>query len=94
LKDSMSHAREQVAQSGLSLVWDLPVPYSDEHPVALETIDDQARGEGKGWLYLEPDGDVLPAQGDNRVLGNFLSDPWESIWAKARGEAWGKTQGG
>ncbi len=85
LKDSMREARQKAADLGLSLVWDLPVPYSDEHPVAQETMDEQVHGEGKAWMYLEPDGDVLPAQGDNRVLGNFLTDPWETIWAKARG---------
>jgi hypothetical protein len=26
------------------------------------------------------DGDVLPAQGDNQVLGNILVDPWEKLW--------------
>jgi MoaA/NifB/PqqE/SkfB family radical SAM enzyme len=31
-------------------------------------------------LYVEPDGDVLPAQGINQVLGNFLNDAWEKIW--------------
>jgi MoaA/NifB/PqqE/SkfB family radical SAM enzyme len=31
-------------------------------------------------LYVEPDGDVLPAQGYNVVLGNLLRDPWEGIW--------------
>jgi len=31
-------------------------------------------------LYVEPDGDVLPAQGVNRVLGNILTDPWKKIW--------------
>jgi MoaA/NifB/PqqE/SkfB family radical SAM enzyme len=31
-------------------------------------------------LYVEPDGDVLPAQGYNVVLGNLLRDSWEAIW--------------
>jgi MoaA/NifB/PqqE/SkfB family radical SAM enzyme len=31
-------------------------------------------------LYIEPDGDVLPAQGYNIVLGNLLRDSWGSIW--------------
>jgi MoaA/NifB/PqqE/SkfB family radical SAM enzyme len=38
-------------------------------------------GAGKAWLYVEPDGDVLPAQGmANKVLGNFLHDSWETIY--------------
>ena len=53
--------------------------------VALETAMDSSlqappEGMGKAWLYVEPDGDVLPAQGVSRVLGNFLTDPWEKIW--------------
>ena len=46
----------------------------------METVEDNIpSGAGKTWLYVEPDGDVLPAQGmaDN-VLGNFLRDPWET----------------
>jgi MoaA/NifB/PqqE/SkfB family radical SAM enzyme len=31
-------------------------------------------------LYVEPDGDVLPGQGYNVVLGNLLRDPWKAIW--------------
>jgi MoaA/NifB/PqqE/SkfB family radical SAM enzyme len=37
-------------------------------------------GAGRAWLYVEPDGDVLPDQSIDRVLGNFLRDPWEKIW--------------
>ena len=46
-------------------------------------------GAGKGWLYVEPDGDVLPAQGINQVLGNIIRDPWELIWDRAKA-AWSK----
>jgi hypothetical protein len=66
----------------LSLVWDLPVPYSHMHPVAFELQDHEKppSGAGRAWLYVEPDGDVLPAQGVTKVLGNLLTDPWEKIW--------------
>lgn len=78
-------ARDQAAELGLSLVWDLPVPYSTLNPVALETQADTApSGAGRAWLYIEPDGDVLPSQGVNKVLGNILRDPWEQIWANAK----------
>jgi organic radical activating enzyme len=62
--------------------WDLPVPYSDINPVAVETEDDKVpEGAGRAWLYVEPDGDVLPAQGEaDKVMGNMLSDPWEKIY--------------
>ncbi len=81
LHQSLIQYRNQVATLGLSLVWDLPVPYSTFNPVALETKADQpAEGAGHSWLYIEPDGDVLPAQGINQVLGNILRDPWNTIW--------------
>jgi organic radical activating enzyme len=62
--------------------WDLPVPYSDFNPVALEVEDDEVpAGAGRAWLYVEPDGDVLPAQGEaDKVMGNLLTDPWEKIY--------------
>jgi hypothetical protein len=71
----------QASGLGMTMRWDLPVPYSGENPVAHETILDQvASGAGKAWLYVEPDGDVLPAQGEaDKILGNFLRDPWEKI---------------
>jgi organic radical activating enzyme len=81
LKEQLAAAREQAAHLNFELVWNLPVPYSSLNPVALETEDlDQPEGVGRAWLYVEPDGDVLPGQGINQVLGNFLGDPWEKIW--------------
>jgi hypothetical protein len=81
---SATELRNKAADLGLALKYDLPVPYSPEHPVALETAGDEVPdGAGKAWLYLEPDGDVLPAQGmADKVLGNFLRDPWERIYPR------------
>jgi MoaA/NifB/PqqE/SkfB family radical SAM enzyme len=85
LSGVLSSAQQYVQQKGIKLVWDLPVPYSTSHPLALELAESQEyiSGAGKAWLYIEPDGDVLPDQDGTRKLGNFLSDSWESIW-KAR----------
>jgi organic radical activating enzyme len=57
-----------------TLRWDLPVPYSEFNPVAVETEEDKVpSGAGKTWMYVEPDGDVLPAQGAaGKALGNIL----------------------
>ncbi len=83
LRETMISLRHLAAEKGLSLVWDLPVPYSRFHPVALEAVEgEQVQGAGKAWLYVEPDGDVLPGQGINQVMGNFLNDDWDAIWAK------------
>ena len=83
LKPVLKLVQHEAAHRQLSLVWDLPVPYSECHPIAFEMLgqDDQlVKGAGKAWLYVEPDGDVLPAQGINQVLGNLLADEWTAIW--------------
>ncbi len=87
LHEAMSGLQDLAADLGLELKWDLPVPYGDSNPVALELAADgqpPPAGAGLAWLYVEPDGDVLPAQGVNRVLGNFLRDAWPDIWERAR----------
>ena len=81
---STPELRNKAANLGLALKYDLPVPYSGDHPVALETAgDERPDGAGNAWLYVEPDGDVLPEQGmADKVLGNLLRDPWEKIYAR------------
>ena len=85
LEEKLQGLRDFAAMIGLDLVWDIPEPYSSNNPVALELegkgYDEVPEGAGKAWLYVEPDGDVLPAQGlYDQVLGNMLTDPWEEIW--------------
>jgi Radical SAM superfamily len=82
LHEALHGLHEKAMSLGLTLRWDLPVPYSAENPVAHETTEDGVpSGAGKAWLYVEPDGDVLPAQGEaDKILGNFLKDPWEKIY--------------
>ena len=83
LADALAAASQKASNLTLHQVWDLPVPYSAFHPVAaeLESGEETApKGAGKAWLYVEPDGDVLPTQGINKVLGNMLTDPWKKIW--------------
>jgi MoaA/NifB/PqqE/SkfB family radical SAM enzyme len=87
LADELQRSRDTAAMQQLELVWDLPVPYSQNNPVALEleklANQPAPEGAGKAWLYIEPDGDVLPAQGlYEQILGNLLTDPWEKIWSK------------
>ncbi|UCD98052.1 MAG: radical SAM protein [Chloroflexota bacterium] len=85
LDDALVSAREAAAELDLALVWDTPVPYSTHNPFALEFKGrDRPPGAGHAWMYVEPDGDVLPDQEINVVLGNLLADSWESIWAAAQ----------
>lgn len=98
LKEELQAARDLAAdragrsENPMRLVWDLPVPYSHFHPVALELAEATPEkevvvetGPGRAWLYVEPDGDVLPTQGRyQQVLGNLLNDAWEAVWDRAR----------
>ena len=85
LAPALQAARDHAAMLDMELVWNLPVPYSAANPIALELEnEEQAEAAGKAWLYVEPDGDVLPGQGINQVLGSFLKDPWEKIWGAAK----------
>ena len=84
--EQLQSLRDDAAIHQLELIWDMPVPYSGNNPVSLEleNAEDQEvpEGAGKAWLYVEPDGDVLPAQGlYEQVLGNMLTDSWEKIWS-------------
>ena len=82
LHEALHALHDQASGLGMTLRWDLPVPYSAENPVAHETVEDEVpSGAGKAWLYVEPDGDVLPTQGEaDHILGNFLRDPWEKLY--------------
>ena len=86
LAADLQAARDYATGKGIKLVWDMPVPYSQLNPVSLELIEsgESVQGAGTAWLYVEPDGDVLPAQGIVTVLGNLTVDPWETVLANAR----------
>lgn len=79
LQRSLRAAEETAHRHGLTIVWDLAAPYSRINPIELEAaaLREQALRQ---HLYVEPDGDVLPAQGHSAVLGNLLRDPWKAIW--------------
>lgn len=90
LKEDLKATREAMAERQVRLVWDLPVPYSAFHPVALEISEENvdaevtSSGPGHAWLYVEPDGDVLPGQGYYQsILGNLVNDSWETVWSNA-----------
>jgi organic radical activating enzyme len=76
LLDELLELQDTANSLRLTIRWDLPVPYSASHPVAIETVDDEIpEGAGKTWMYVEPDGDVLPAQGEaDKILGNILKE--------------------
>jgi len=79
LQSALEEAQAVAHERGLTLVWDLAAPYSHVNPMEMEAglAPEQVIRQ---HLYVEPDGDVLPAQGTNVVLGNLLRDPWDAIW--------------
>jgi len=81
LQEAYDDLRNKAADLGLTIKFDLPVPYSAYNPVAFETREDEIpQGAGNAWMYVEPDGDVLPTQGmADTILGNILRDEWEDI---------------
>jgi hypothetical protein len=79
----LQEAADRAAFSGLDLVWDLPVPYTDNNPIDLE-VAASSRPNPLGWLYVEPDGDVLLYPGAATGLGNIGRDRWETIWSQAQ----------
>ena len=82
LADTYDLLRDKAASLRLTLKFDLPVPYSASNPVVYEAQEDSIpEGAGNAWLYVEPDGDVLPSQGhSSRILGNLLQDDWKTIY--------------
>lgn len=79
LQEALDEAQSAAYAHGLTLVWDLAAPYSHVNPIEAEA-DLSPESVVRQHLYIEPDGDVLPAQGYNVVMGNILRDPWETIW--------------
>ena len=82
LRDRFDALRDKAAALELTLKFDLPVPYSSSNPVVYEATEPEIpEGAGKAWLYVEPDGDVLPSQGSSKkVMGNLLRDDWKTIY--------------
>lgn len=82
LKTALKECIDYATFKGFSIVSDIPVPYSAFNQFNIEQ-EENHHGDGAGgaWLYVEPDGDVLPTQGVNHVMGNLLTDEWPSIWS-------------
>lgn len=81
LKPALDECVNSATSKGISMVTDIPVPYSAFNSFSLELEDQESdSGAGNAYLYVEPDGDVLPTQGVNTVMGNLLLDDWTKIW--------------
>lgn len=79
LQPILDMALQKTSERGQKLIWYTPTQYCHFDPT-------QANLGVKGCtaaLYsmcIESNGNVLPCQSYYHSLGNFLNDPWESIW--------------
>lgn len=82
----LSEVGQLAIEKGLMLVAELPVPYSESNPVNLDLEEDESNrsGAARTWIYVEPDGDVLPGQGYPANLGNLLTDGWMAVSANRK----------
>jgi radical SAM protein with 4Fe4S-binding SPASM domain len=79
LSDLLDIAKSHVASSGQRLIWYTPTQYCHFNPVDSD-LGVKGCTAASYNMCIEPDGSVLPCQSYYQSLGNFLSDPWPSIW--------------
>jgi hypothetical protein len=82
LARSLLQTRDRAASLGLTLIWNMPVPYANFNPFSLEKDDESGLFNPRAYLYIEPEGDVRLTFGDGRTLGNILRDSWKEIWGQ------------
>jgi radical SAM protein with 4Fe4S-binding SPASM domain len=72
-------ARQLTNDHGQQLIWYTPTQYCHFDPLLLD-LGVKGCTAALYNMCIEPDGAVLPCQSYYQPLGNFLIDPWESIW--------------
>ena len=72
-------AKAHVETSGQRLIWYTPTMYCHFNPIE-SNLGVKGCTAALYNMCIEPDGGVLPCQSYYTQLGNFLRDPWESIW--------------
>jgi len=77
---ALASAQQALAEAGLTLIWDLPVPFASTNPTRLEA---GLAPEAGAWLYVEPDGDVVRSIETGEVLGNVTRDSIAGLWRRA-----------
>ncbi|MBG7609276.1 MAG: PqqD family peptide modification chaperone [Anaerolineae bacterium] len=75
----LAMAQEKTEQCGQKLIWYTPTQYCHFDPTQ-NNLGVKGCTAALYNMCIEPDGGVLPCQSYYRQLGNFLKDPWESIW--------------
>lgn len=72
-------ARIKTGQNSQRLIWYTPTQYCQFDPTQLE-LGVKGCTAALYNMCIEPDGGVIPCQSYYHQLGNFLADPWNSIW--------------
>jgi radical SAM protein with 4Fe4S-binding SPASM domain len=72
-------ARNKTGQNNQRLIWYTPTQYCQFDPTQLE-LGVKGCTAALYNMCIEPDGGVIPCQSYYHQLGNFLADPWDSIW--------------
>ena len=72
-------AKSHAERSGQRLIWYTPTMYCHFNPIE-SNLGVKGCTAALYNMCIEPDASVLPCQSYYHSLGNFLSDPWDSIW--------------
>jgi radical SAM protein with 4Fe4S-binding SPASM domain len=72
-------ARERTEAHNQRLIWYTPTQYCHFDPMQLE-LGIKGCTAALYNMCIEPDGAVIPCQSYYKPVGNFLDDPWETIW--------------
>jgi len=72
-------AKTHVEYSGQRLIWYTPTMYCHFNPIE-SNLGVKGCTAALYNMCIEPDASVLPCQSYYHSLGNFLNDPWDSIW--------------
>jgi radical SAM protein with 4Fe4S-binding SPASM domain len=79
LQPLLDMAVAKTAAHGQRLIWYTPTQYCEFDPLA-NNLGVKGCTAALYSMCIESNGDVLPCQSYYHPLGNFLRDPWESIW--------------
>jgi radical SAM protein with 4Fe4S-binding SPASM domain len=72
-------AQRKTAEHGQTLIWYTPTQYCQFDPTANH-LGVKGCTAALYSMCIESNGNVLPCQSYYQPLGNFLVDPWDSIW--------------
>ena len=79
LQPILDVATQKTSERGQRLIWYTPTQYCEFDPTA-SNLGVKGCTAALYSMCIESNGDVLPCQSYYHALGNFLTDPWDSIW--------------